>query len=145
MDNFQEIILRSAVLAMAIDGEIHEKEIEYLNNYINNNINFFIEEIEIYIDKIVNEFNENKNEYLNQYNNSILVLSLSKSQKLQLLDIVIEIVQSDGKTDEKEIEFINNILKILKLDSKFLISRYPQYINIFLSTQKSDINKFLPN
>jgi len=103
---FQRVLLRTAVLAMAADGVIHEDELKEIDN-IAESRNYFTElnyqqEIKELIEKLNSDYRSIYKEYFEIFENNYL----STVEILLVFEVLLKIVNADLDIIEEEKNFI---------------------------------------
>lgn len=133
---FKKLLFDVACSAVACDGQIDEREIQELK-YIDKSTTYF-EDIDL--SNNLKRFVENfKNEPVKTINNIIEKLKeefLSPVEEMLVLEIVLRLVYSDTKIDEKEIEFIQSIRSCLTLDDEMITQRFG-VIDFLINTKEN--------
>jgi uncharacterized tellurite resistance protein B-like protein len=138
MKSFNAILLKSAILSMAIDGEIHEKEMEFFNQFSEDNVYFEDFDLEKYFKKVIAAIKDDYEEFILTLSNEVEESNLNKQYKLIIIDVVLAIIQSDEIIDDNEIIFLNRMLEIFDIEKNVIISRYPDLKNVFSDKRKFD-------
>ncbi len=108
---FQKILLKSAFLAMAADGHIHDDELKEINNLATTR-NYFSEidfknEIKELIDKINSDYKAVYLEYFDFFENNYL----STVEIMLIFEVLMKIVYADLNITEEEKNFIRFLRK----------------------------------
>jgi uncharacterized tellurite resistance protein B-like protein len=125
---FKLFLFRSAVIAMACDGDIADSEIETIKNLADNEIFFLGLEYEELLEKYVNEIKLKGKVAINNYLTELASFQLNSYQELQLIDLILIIVNADNRAEEKELKFLHIVISRMKLDQETLIIEFPKYI-----------------
>lgn len=133
---FKKLLFDVACSAVACDGQIDEREIQELK-YIDKSTTYF-EDIDLSnnLKRFVKNF---KNVPVKTINNIIEKLKeefLSPVEEMLVLEIVLRLVYSDTKIDEKEIEFIQSIRSCLTLDDEMITQRFG-VIDFLINTKEN--------
>jgi uncharacterized tellurite resistance protein B-like protein len=125
MKSFNTILLKTAILSMAIDGEIHEKELEFFHQFSSDNVYFEEFDLDSYFKKAIVAIKKDVEGFIITLTNEVKESDLDKQLKLIIVDVILAIIQSDEVIDDNEIVFLNRMLEIFDIDKRSLISRHP--------------------
>lgn len=142
---FKKLLFDIACSAVACDGHIDEREIRELQ-YIEKSTTYF-EDIDLSkkLNRFVDNFKENPEDTIKIIIEQLKGVFLNPVEEMLVLEIVLRLVYSDTKIDEKEIEFIHTIRSCLSLEDEMITQRFGviDYLihtkeNIVISKEKSD-------
>ena len=86
---FQKFLFRSAVTTIAVDGEIHNSEIEEIKSIVNSTAYFLDFEYEQVLKEIITDISLKGKEAVNEYLITLSESDLSEQQKIILLEVVL--------------------------------------------------------
>jgi len=138
--NYKEILLRTAVCAIACDGDIDEREKEALYRIEKNSPYFCAEDLSNNLDIMLEECMGNFQLFLDELLESIDKVTLNIVQELTLLEISLRIIAADDIELDSEKEFIINLRGHLKLDNDVLTERFG--IIDYLNKEESEFKQF---
>ncbi len=141
VNEFQKFLLKSAILMMACDNEIHNDEISELKNFADNTAYFLDFEIEKSLDILIKSISENISENVNLYVESLNKIDLKERQKNILLEIFLKIIMADNIIDKNEVKFFQQICNKLKLQKDDLLINFPDFISIINQTEFIEIKQ----
>jgi uncharacterized tellurite resistance protein B-like protein len=129
---FKDFLFKSAVIAMACDGNIAEEEINEIKTIVANEIYFMGYEFEEQLRKNIEAIKINGKTAVNQFLQEITNNDLTEHQELLLIEVVLKIIQADTKFEENELRFLHMTKSKLKTDEKTLIVKFPHQINYLM-------------
>ena len=141
VNEFQKFLLKSAILMMACDNEIHNDEISELKSFTDNTAYFLDFEIEKTLDNLIKSISENISQNVNLYVESLNKIDLKEKQKNILLEILLKIIMADNIIDKNEINFFQQICNKLKLQKDDLLINFPDFISIINQTEFIEIKQ----
>ena len=148
--NFQKLLFRSAVCVMACDGEIHEDEKKEIEKIVNTTHYFKGMDCSSELQHIIAEIGEQGRTVIRSYFDQIRESDFTPVQELLLLEILMRIINADGKLDPNEIKFLHIVKSKLKVHEEIIIERFGQvdllfnrhYKNVDKSFKDEFIGKF---
>jgi len=124
--DFQKLLYRSAVSVMAVDGEIHETEIEEIKAIARETAYFldFDYEKELIIN--INEIRLKGKEAINEFLSELGAADLNERQEIILVEVIIRMIEADHKIDPNEIKFLQLIKAKIKTTEETLLIKFPK-------------------
>ena len=140
--NFKEILLRTAVSAIACDGDIDDREKEALYNIEKNSPYFSSEDLSSELNNLIKDCMNNLKLFKDKLFKSIDEVELNIVEELTLLEISFRIIAADEIEQESEQEFIINLRKHLKVESEIIKQRFGliDYLDINESEFKKSVD-----
>jgi hypothetical protein len=140
--NFKEILLRTAVSAIACDGDIDDREKEALYNIEKNSPYFSSEDLSSELNNLIKDCMNNLKLFKDKLFKSIDEVELNIVEELTLLEISFRIIAADEIEQESEQEFIINLRKHLKVESEIIKQRFGliDYLDISESEFKKSVD-----
>lgn len=129
---FKDFLFKSAVIAMACDGNIAEEEINEIKTIVANEIYFMGYEFEEQLRKNIEAIKINGKTAVNQFLQEITNNDLTEHQELLLIEVLLKIIQADTKFEENELRFLHMTKSKLKTDEKTLIVKFPHQIDYLM-------------
>lgn len=122
--NFIEQLLKIAFASMVCDGDIAPEEEEYLQDFEKHD--FYLKEFDLAqnLTDLKREWELKGMKFCEQTLNSIYKLEFSETQKLIALEFAIDIVRSDGKMEQLEIDFVSHLIVNLRIPSEIVSQRF---------------------
>lgn len=129
---FKEFLFKSAVIAMACDGNIAEDEINEIKNIVANEIYFMGYDFEEPLQKNIGEIKINGKNAVNQFLQEITTNNLDEYQELLLMEVIFKIIDADIKVEENELRFLHLAKSKLKTDEQTLIIKFPHHLDYLM-------------
>lgn len=130
--DFKPFLFKSAVMAMACDGDIAEAEISEIRNIVANEIYFMGYDFEEPLKSNTENIKANGKNAINQYLQEIVTSDLSDHQEILLIEVLLRMILADGKVDESELKFLQMAKSKLKTDEQTLIMKFPHQIDYLM-------------
>ncbi len=144
-NDFKSFLFRTAVVAMACDGDIADSEVKLLKELVNKEINFIGFEYENMLVNYVQEIKSNGKKSINNFLQDIKDLNFNGTQKLKLVEICLEIIHADGNIESGELNFLHLVILNLNVGLESLIVEFPQYVEIILNSDNSNLQSGFTN
>ena len=138
--NFNEILLRTAVCAIACDGDIDDREKEALYNVEKNSPYFSTTDLSSTLDKLIENCMSDIQLFSDELFISIDEVELNIVQQLTLLEISFRIIAADEIEQDSEKMFIISLRKHLKLDDDMIKKRFG--VIDYLNKKESEFKSF---
>lgn len=132
INDFQKLLFQSAVSAMAVDGEIHDKEIEEIKSIVKSTAYFLDFEFEKELEENINNIKRNGKEAINQY---LLMLSssqLNEKQEVILIEVLLRMMEADSKFEDNEVKFLHMVKSKLKTSEEVLVMKFPKQVDYLM-------------
>ena len=94
--DFKEFLFKSAVMAMACDGDIAETEIAEIKNIVANEIYFMGYDFEEPLKNNIDNIKANGKGAINQYLQEIGTNNLNEHQEILLIEVLLRIIEADN-------------------------------------------------
>jgi len=130
--DFKNFLFKSAVMAMACDGNIAEKEINEIKALVANEIYFMDYDFEEPLKKNIDNIKVNGTKAINEYLKEILTHNLNEHQELLVIEVLLRMIEADNKIEVREIKFLQMAKSKLKTDEQTLIIKFPKQINYLI-------------
>ena len=138
--NFKEILLHTAVCAIACDGDIDDREKEALYNIEKKSPYFSSEDLSSSLDKLIENCMSDFQSFKDELFKSLNEVELNIVEELTLLEISFRIIAADDIEQESEQEFIINLRKHLKVENEIIRERFGMID--YLTKKKSEFKSF---
>lgn len=124
---FIEVLLEVAFASMVCDGDIAPEEEQYLRDIEKGD--FYLKEFDMSekLDELNTAWVLHGLNLCDKIVNSTYKLELSEDQKIVIMDFAIGIVRSDGVMQQAEIEFINTLMRNIKISADIVQMRYKNW------------------
>ena len=130
--DFKSFLFKSAVMAMACDGDIAETEISEIRNIVANEIYFMGYDFEEPLKSNTENIKANGKNAINKYLQEIVANDLNDHQEILLIEVLLRMILADGKVDESELKFLHMAKSKLKTDEQTLIVKFPHQIDYLM-------------
>tara|TARA_B100000315_G_C14458729_1_gene532718 strand:- start:64 stop:519 length:456 start_codon:yes stop_codon:yes gene_type:complete len=146
---YKEILLKTAVCAIASDGIIDERETKALYSIEKKSTYFSSNDLEktldLYLDKCISDIDV----FIDSTLDNISSENLNAIQELELLEISFRIIHADGIVVDKEEKFISKLRSVLEIDDLIIAERFGaiEYLGItdatgiFSDEENNDLTK----
>jgi hypothetical protein len=138
--NFKEILLRTAVCAIACDGDIDDREKEALYNIEKKSPYFSEEDLSSTLDQLIENCMSNFQSFKDELFKSLDEVELNIVEELTLLEISFRIIEADKIEQESEQEFVISLREHLKLGNDMIIERFG--VIDYLTKEESEFKSF---
>lgn len=131
-NDFQKLLFQSAVSAMAVDGEIHDNEIEEIKSIVRSTAYFLDFEFEKELEDNISNIKRNGKEAINQY---LLMLSssqMSEKQEVILIEVLLRMMEADNKFEDNEVKFLHMVKSKLKTSEEVLVMKFPRQVDYLM-------------
>lgn len=121
---YTEVLLEIAFASMVCDGEIAPEEEEYLREIEQND--FYLKEFDMSskLDALKSDWELHGLNLCERILNSSYGLVLTEAEKVIIMDFAIGITRSDGNMQQSEIDFINTLMRNIKVSASLVEMRY---------------------
>jgi len=129
---FQKFLFQSAVSAMAIDGEIHNSEVEEIETIVKHTAYFLDLDFDTELEVNIRNIKANGKDAINHYLKSFSDLDLSEKQEVILIEILLRIIEADQRIERNEIKFLQMVKSKLKISEEALIIKFPKQVDYLI-------------
>ena len=127
--DFKNFLFKSAVMAVACDGDIAEREISEIKNMVASEIYFMGYDFEEPLKNNIDNIKENGKKAINQYLQEIVANDLNEHQEILLIEVLLRMIESDSVIQHSELKFLHMAKAKLKIDEQTLIVKFPKQID----------------
>lgn len=132
-NDFQALLLRAAVVAMAADGDIAEEEKQELANIASSTAYFLgFDHVGTLSTLLADKDNLNA-EAINRLINTVASAKLSDHQEPVLLDILLRVIEADNVVMPAERELLRLLRPVLHLSDGVIFGRHPRLLGYLMS------------
>jgi len=144
---FRDILFKTAVFAMACDGEIHETEIEELKNIAENTSYFEGIKYKSLLEELVKKIRKRGRSTIKEYFKTMIKGKFTSSEELLILEVALRIIQADKKIDQNEERFVRILRKSLLISDEVLRLRFGniEYIMATKEGAVEEVQKIIPD
>ena len=143
--DFKPFLFKSAVMAMACDGDIAEEEITEIKNIVANEIYFMDYDFEEPLKTNIENIKANGKNAINEYLQEIVSNDLNEHQEILLIEVILRMMQADKKVEESEIKFLQMAKSKLKTDEQTLIVKFPSQIDYLMDFNNYGLHEEFTN
>ena len=111
---FNELLLRTAFACMSCDGDIAPEEVDLIKQTDKEQHLFGDVDINVELDKLVNEINLKGKGFLKQYLKSLAEQTLTEDEELKVADVAVRMIRADNIIQYSELKFF----KVLRSNFK---------------------------
>ena len=122
--NYKNILLETAVCAIACDGDIDKREIEALKNIEQKSPYFSSQDLSETLEKSLDKCSLDALKFQKSIFSDIKKAKLNLVQELTLMEISLRIIAADKIEEDSEREFIINLRKCLSISDLILFQRF---------------------
>jgi uncharacterized tellurite resistance protein B-like protein len=145
-EDFQNLLLESAISVMGCDGSINESEIHEIRQIAENEIYFMGFEYEPVFKSHLKSLKANGSKAINDFLNRLEGLSLNKQQEFLLLEVLIRTIESDQVIDDNEIKFLQLVKSKLNVSEEEIITKFPEQLAYLIDFKNySELESFNSN
>lgn len=130
--DFKNFLFKSAVMAMACDGDISETEIEEIKTIVTNEIYFMGYDFEEPLKNNIDNIKANGKDAINQYLQEIETYNLNEHQEVLIIEVLLRVIEADNNVQTSELKFLQMVKVKLKVDTQTLIVKFPKQIDYLL-------------
>lgn len=143
---FKKLLFKGAFSAMACDGEIAESEVLEMKEMLFNSPYFKGLDYSIELENAHSDIRTNGVEFIEDFFNNLTEFDLTEQQEVQLIEVLIKIVEADGKIMTSELHFMHNTKSALKqLSDVKLIAHFPRNFDLLVNLEKFEGHKLQHN
>jgi uncharacterized tellurite resistance protein B-like protein len=129
---FKDFLFKTAVIAMACDGEVVESEIEELKTIVSNEVYFMDYDFEERLNLNIANIKANGIHAINQYLDDLNMINLTDHQQFIVIEVILRVIKADFNLQQNEIKFLQMVKARLKISEEKLIVRFPKDLDCLL-------------
>lgn len=131
--DFKKVLFKGVFSVMACDGEVAESEVAEMKEMLTNSPYFEGLDHDVEMKAAYQDLKINGVKSLDNFFNLLKSSELSEKQEFQLVEVLVRMVEADGKIDDSELSFMHQVKSTLKqlTDEKIIIS-FPRHIDMLL-------------
>ena len=122
--NYKNILLNTAVCAIACDGDVDAREIDALKNIEKNSPYFSSQDLSETLEKALDKCSLDVIKFQKSIFSDIKKAKLNLVQELTLMEISLRIIAADKIEEDSEREFIINLRQCLTISDLILFQRF---------------------
>ena len=138
---FQNLLLKSAVSAIACDGSIDDAEIAELRKMFEEEVYFLGYDYEEPFLNHLDYIKAHGSAAINEYLKEVATAGLNEHQELLLIEVLIRAIESDKRVETSEIKFLQLVKAKLTTSEEVIITRFPKQINYLIDFQNYGLHE----
>lgn len=143
--DFQALLLRTAVVAMAADGEVAEAEKQELARVASSTAYFLgFDHITLLPDLLADGKNTAAGAVA-RLAETVAAAQLNDRQESVLLDVLLRVIEADGVVLSAERELLRALRPVLRISDTLLLGRYPQLLGYLISDNEGHLLRPIPD
>ncbi len=139
-EQFQTLLLKSAVSMVSCDGQVETSEIEEISKIAENEIYFMGFEYSKLLNEQLDYIKNKGKTAINEFLADLSTSELNENQELILIEVLIKALESDNKVEKSEIKFLQLVKSKLKITEETLITKFPKHFNYLLDFNGFGLN-----
>ncbi len=124
--SYKNVLLETAVVAIACDGDIDDREIQALKNIEKDSPYFSSEDLSKFLDSALKKAISNIDEFKKSVLNKIKSQNFNLVEQLTLVEISLRIISADEVVVDAEKQFMIELRKCLPVSDLILYQRFGQ-------------------
>jgi len=125
--DFQQLLLRSAVTALACDGNIDQAEVDALKHMAENEIYFLGYDHKEPFDTYLGHIRAHGRGAVEEYLAELEHAQLNSRQKLLLVEVLLRVMEADSQWAQNEKAFLHMAVGRMQLTLEDLIGSFPKH------------------
>lgn len=138
--NFTELLLHTAVCAIASDGVVDQREIDALIHIEKSSPYFSADDLSSKLEELIKDCMIDYQVFRDKLFKTLDNANLNILEELTLLEISFRIISADEIEEDAEKKFINNLCDHLNVDSHIINQRFGEID--YLESNDSEFKKF---
>lgn len=137
--DFQALLLRAAVVAMAADGEVAESEKQELAQVANSTAYFLGFDHAALLPNLLADGENTATGAVERLVEAVAQAQLNDQQESVLLDVLLRIIEADDVVLPAERELLRALRPVVHLPDALLLGRYPRLLGYLMSDGEEQI------
>ena len=137
--DFQALLLRAAVVAMAADGEVAEAEKQELARVANSTAYFLGFDHTALLPELLADEENTADGAVAQLAEAVAAAQLNDRQESVLLDVLLRVIEADGVVLLTERELLRALRPVLRISDTLLLGHYPQLLGYLMSDNEGHV------
>ena len=134
---FKKILFKGAFSVMACDGEVAESEVAEMKEMLSNSPYFDGLNYDVELKEAFADIKNNGTKSIELFFEKLKSISLSKKQELQLIEVLVRMIEADGKVEDSELHFMHKVKSALKqLSDVNIIVHFPRHFDWFMNLER---------
>lgn len=127
---FQQLLLRSAVTALACDGSIDQAEVDAVKHMAENEVYFDGYDYAAPFDTFLNHIKAQGRAAVEEYLIQLKKAPLKERQKLLLVEVLLRVMDADNQWAQNEKAFLHMAVGQMQLPLEELIEAFPKHADV---------------
>lgn len=123
MEQFNELLLRTAFACMACDGDVAKEEVDLIKSLDRKEHLFGNIDIDNELNALLSEINELGAKFLKSYLNLVNESQLNEEDSIKLLDVAVKTIKADKIIKYSEIKFFKVIKANLNISDETILDK----------------------
>jgi uncharacterized tellurite resistance protein B-like protein len=136
---FQALLLRAAVVAMAADGEIAEAEKQELARIASSTAYFLGLDYTALLPQLLADGGNTGASAVGHFIEAVAIAQLNDQQESMLLDVLLRVIEADEVVLRAERELLREIRPVLRISNVLLLGRYPRLLGYLMSDGENQV------
>lgn len=128
--DFQPLLLRTAVTALACDGNIDQSEVDAVKQMAENEVYFLGYEYQQPFDVFLGTMKARGRDTVEEYLSELKQAPLNERQKLLVVEVLIRVMDADEQWAQNEKAFLHMAVRQMQLSLEALIESFPKHADI---------------
>lgn len=122
--DFQKLLLETVICSIACDGDIDDREVAELHKMVSHAQYFKGFNGHVSLEDMVQSVKSDGRSFLKAYFELLENTDLSPVQELLVLEVVLRIIQADGRLDDNEITFLKLVRSSFSVHDQIITQRF---------------------
>lgn len=136
---FQALLLRAAVIAMAADGEIAEAEKQELARIASSTAYFLSRDYTALLPQLLADGGNTSAGAVARLVETVAAAQLNDQQESALLDVLLRVIEADEVVLRAERDLLRALRPVLHISDALLLGRYPRLLGYLMSGGEDQI------
>ena len=143
--DFQALLLRAAVVAMAADGEVAEAEKQELARVANSTAYFLGFDHTALLPELLADRENTAAGAVARLADAVAAAQLNDRQESALLDVLLRVIEADGVVLSAERELLRALRPVLRISDMLLLGYHPQLLGYLMSDNEGHVLRPIPD
>ena len=131
--DFQTLLLRAAVVAMAADGEIAEAEKQELAQIANSTAYFLGFDHATLLSELLADADNTDASATDRLVQAVVAAQLNDQQESVFLDVMLRVIEADEEVLPAERNLLRALRPVLRISDTLLLGHYPHMLGYLMS------------
>ncbi|WMX16517.1 TerB family tellurite resistance protein [Aureispira sp. CCB-E] len=125
--SFENLLLKTAFCCMACDGDIDQKEVEYIKALSNGTKVFGEGNVTERMNSLREEINNDGHQFLRSFFIELNGASLSEEEEMKVVEVAIDTIKADNEIEYSEVKFFKIIRSKLNISNDKILADHPDF------------------